>query len=302
MFDIVLGLSLLTITANPFTWVNNGNNTWSVVDSNNKKIVSEWYGDYHLDEDGVMEVSKWIRNPSGTWSYVGNDGKYLRSTWLKDKEVWYYFDKDGIMQTDWVQIDNVWYHFAKEGQMNTNTWIENKGDWYYVSENGKLATNTNIGDYFVNENGLWVDTIKSNVQVFNRLERPETIKILKLDIEQNNHQELLNEMRDDINEKLAEYVSKYRTENYKMDFNEDLEDIVVNQEDDVSNVMKSTGSTGSILEKTSKDIAKEIFKVIKKTSSLKKVLDNKEANVYCISYKIKEEGVLQITFISAKEK
>ena len=73
----------------------------------------------------------------------------MKTGWFKDKELWYYLDKEGIMltgiqeidgsryylnasgamQTGWKWLDNHYYYFTGSGAMKTG-WFKDKGLWY----------------------------------------------------------------------------------------------------------------------------------------------------------------------------
>lgn len=70
----------------------------------------------------------------------------MATGWMKDKGQWYYLNPtsdgtQGKMYTGWQFINGNWYYF--------NT-ISN-------GTKGALVTNAWIGDYYVNENGIWVE-------------------------------------------------------------------------------------------------------------------------------------------------
>ena len=51
---------------------------------------------------------------------------------------WYYFDEDGVMQTDWQKIDGKWYNFDTGGKMRTG-WLHDAGCTYYLNPAGDMA-------------------------------------------------------------------------------------------------------------------------------------------------------------------
>ena len=38
------------------------------------------------------------------WTYTKDDGTKATSEWIQDKEKWYHFGSDSIMQTGWMKI------------------------------------------------------------------------------------------------------------------------------------------------------------------------------------------------------
>ncbi len=118
---------------------------WYYFDAGGKMLTDTWIGDYYVDATGVwvQEIieSKWIAS-GGRWWYRHGDGSYTSSGWEYIDGLWYYFDASGWMQTGWVQVG---------------------GAWYYLGMNGAMASNTWIGDYHVNESGVW-DTTRRHPQ------------------------------------------------------------------------------------------------------------------------------------------
>lgn len=77
---------------------------------------------------------------NGQWIYV-KDGT-VKTNWFRDNDgSWYYFDKSGIMQTGWI-LDN--------------------NNWYYLYEDGSMARGCYIGDYYLNNNGAWTNSLPIN--------------------------------------------------------------------------------------------------------------------------------------------
>ena len=56
-----------------------------------------------------------------------------------------------------------WYYFNEQGYMMTG-WILDGGRWYYMNEisdgtKGAMMASTWIGEYYVDENGVWQENI-----------------------------------------------------------------------------------------------------------------------------------------------
>lgn len=103
------------------------------------------------------------------WVQEGQDWKYYKNQkavtgWLNTGNVWYYFNKNGIMQTGWQKIAGVWYHFNNKGYMKTG-WLKTGGVWYFFNKNGNMKTGwEKIAGvwYYFNNNGYmktgWLKT------------------------------------------------------------------------------------------------------------------------------------------------
>lgn len=133
-------------------WSNiNGN--WYYFDENGSQafgwqtINDKWY---YFNQWGRM-VSGWTL-VSGNWYYFDvNDG--MQKGWILDNS--YYLDENGVMLSGWQNIDGDDYFFNASGYKLRNCWIGNN----YLLEDGKMAKDQWIGDYYVDENGLWVPSL-----------------------------------------------------------------------------------------------------------------------------------------------
>ncbi|MDO4439355.1 MAG: hypothetical protein Q4B86_07970 [Eubacteriales bacterium] len=94
------------------------------------------------------------------WSFKLKDGTYIKDGWAllfnpygqpKATSSWYYFDKDGYMQTGWIRCENESWYYANEvsngnrGNLVTG-WLNSTedGHWYYLSElNGRMLSGWN---------------------------------------------------------------------------------------------------------------------------------------------------------------
>ena len=84
------------------------------------------------------------------WGYYGADGAALKNNWLKYGGYWYYFDADGVMQTDVAEIGGKYYYFGTEndGRMKTG-WQKIDDTWAYLGADGAARTGwQKIGNYW----------------------------------------------------------------------------------------------------------------------------------------------------------
>lgn len=125
--------------------------------ANGAMATDTWIGDYYVDESGQWIPGKpkdrWILS-GNRWWYCHADGSYTKSDWEVIDGQKYYFDADGWMATGWQLIGKNWYYFYDNGAMATNVWVGN----YYLKSDGKMAISEWVqdGNYYVDENGLWV--------------------------------------------------------------------------------------------------------------------------------------------------
>ena len=89
---------------------------------------------YCFDKKGAVEKeNRWVK-VDGKWKYWLTSKEFQKNSWLNLYGATYYLDEEGNAATDWKQIDGKWYYFNEDAAMVTNTWI---------------------GDYYVDETGVW---------------------------------------------------------------------------------------------------------------------------------------------------
>ena len=114
-------------------------------------------------QSALSAVSGWSQE-NDTWYFYKENGDKATG-WLyrgteNGKEIWYYFNTSGAMQTGWANINNKWYYFNESGRMTTG-WLyrgtENgKEIWYYFNASGAMQigwASINNKWYYFNESG-----------------------------------------------------------------------------------------------------------------------------------------------------
>ena len=170
------------MVSNGWNWV--GSSCY-YFDKDGVMAADTWIGDYYVDASGAW-VQGWVKpgwiQSGGRWWYRHKDGGYTRSNWELIDGKWYYFDASGWMTTGWQLVGNTWYYMDASGAMLTgwqtigsakyylNTsgamltgWQQIDGKWYYFNSSGAMETDAWIGDYYVDEEGVW-DTTKVKPQ------------------------------------------------------------------------------------------------------------------------------------------
>lgn len=113
----------------------------------------------------------WIQDAIGWW-YRNADRTLPAATWMylpyNDAMEWYYFNEQGYMMTGWILDGGRWYYLHEisdgmKGRMDTG-WNLIDGKWYYMNEisdgtMGAMMASTWIGEYYVDENGVWQENI-----------------------------------------------------------------------------------------------------------------------------------------------
>ena len=162
-------------------------NTWCKLPY---KGTNEWYyfnGQGYMMTGWLKEKDKWYYlNPisdgtqgkmytdwkfiDGKWCHFNEEGALTTNTWrklpYKGTDEWYYFNAQGYMVTGWLEDKGQWYYLnpisdGTQRKMYTG-WQFIDGNWYYFNNisngtKGALVTNAWIGDYYVDENGIWVE-------------------------------------------------------------------------------------------------------------------------------------------------
>ena len=124
------------------------------------------------------DTNGWQGNDTNGWYYYEEGQK--ATGWKFINNVWYYFDKTGLMAQDelvyisgetyylnptgamatgWKQVDAKWYFLnEKDGNMETG-WKYYNNQWYYLNPgSGEMATNRWINNWYVDSNGVWTQT------------------------------------------------------------------------------------------------------------------------------------------------
>lgn len=90
---------------------------------------------YCFDSRGALETKERWALVNGNWKWWLPTGEYYREDWLTQGEKNYYLDEQGNAVKGWQQID---------------------GNWHYFDENCALVKDTWIGNYYVDESGIWI--------------------------------------------------------------------------------------------------------------------------------------------------
>lgn len=165
-----------------WTWIGSG---CYYFDKDGVMAADTWVGDYYVDASGAW-VQGWVKPgwiaSGGRWWYRHKDGGYTAANWELIDGHWYYFDGAGWMNTGWQLVGGSWYYMDGSGVMQTG-WLEQGGTkyylsssgamltgwqiidskWYYFNASGVMEKDTWIGDYYVDEEGVW-DTSKVKPQ------------------------------------------------------------------------------------------------------------------------------------------
>lgn len=94
----------------------------------------------------VAAHAEWRQNNTGWWYSSSLGSGYLQDRWYQENGKDYYFDSNGYMVTGWKEMPgSVWYYFYGDGSMAKNTYIGN----YYMNNYGiwdkEKDTTTSVG-------------------------------------------------------------------------------------------------------------------------------------------------------------
>ncbi|WP_434319478.1 NlpC/P60 family protein, partial [Faecalicoccus pleomorphus] len=130
------------------------NGQWLYADENGL-FVKGWKNidsiEYYFDNNGVMATG-W-RLIEGNWYFFSNSGS-KQTGWITLNGKKYYLNDTGIMVVGHQVINGKDYYFQPSGEMITG-WISNDGKYYFFDNDGQILKDTWIGDYYVDENGVW---------------------------------------------------------------------------------------------------------------------------------------------------
>ena len=117
---------------------------------------------------GGYATNTWGRI-NGSWYYFGAD-TYMMTGWIFVGEQWYYLnpekgDHEGKMKTGWIFDPGYgkWFYMNPSGAMQSG-WQKIGNVWYYLNPvsdgtKGVMLADQWIGDYYVDANGAWVETM-----------------------------------------------------------------------------------------------------------------------------------------------
>lgn len=111
-------------------------------------------------------AGNWVLD-NGSWKYRQADGSFAQNGFFVIDSKKYYFDEGGIMKTGWIQVGTRtqtagrtyknWYYAEPSGALVAG-WRVVDGSWYYFYVSGRMAADAVVdnGQYYVNEDGLYV--------------------------------------------------------------------------------------------------------------------------------------------------
>lgn len=129
-------------------------------------LGDDWSETRFFGSSGALKTG-WIRQniytmghlTGETWYYGDPETGYLkRNEWLEENGRYYYFQGFNMVSSAWIETNGERYYVTNSGAMATSRWIHYQGKDYYVDETGKMLKNQWVGQYWVDENGVWDQT------------------------------------------------------------------------------------------------------------------------------------------------
>ena len=114
---------------------------------------------YYFDESGYLVQGKWV-NTDGLWYYMGKSDRadkvspMYADTFTPDG---YYVNSSGAWEkgSQWKYDGKGWWLRYDDGSYARNQWVQFGRNWYYLKDTGYMATNEWIGNWHVNNSGMW---------------------------------------------------------------------------------------------------------------------------------------------------
>ena len=147
--------------------------------------TSEWVDGVWYDKNHQMTyagIGQWVKSKEGKWTYVDTLGWSPKNQWQKIDGKWYFFDKEGVMETKayrqgyylmangawdgktkaagWKQDSKGWWYSLGGSDFLKNGWKKIDGNWYYFKANGYIAVNEFVQGWWVGRNGVQSDPVK----------------------------------------------------------------------------------------------------------------------------------------------
>ena len=108
------------------------------------KYKNEWVNGLKYNAKGYQTykyVGSWHQNKKGKW-FSDTSGWYAKNCWQKIDGKWYFFNKEGYMETDSYRQG---YHLGKDGAWDgkgVSRWKAVGDDWKFQLSNGSFAYNS----------------------------------------------------------------------------------------------------------------------------------------------------------------
>ena len=138
------------------------------------------YREYSFEVTGTAK-GVWEKTDAG-WTYIYATGGSAKNKWESINGKYYYFDADGIMESDayrngyyltksgawdgkkplgtWKKSSKGWWYSLGGSNYLADTWKKIDGKWYYFKSSGYMAAGEFVKGYWLERNGVWKDTTR----------------------------------------------------------------------------------------------------------------------------------------------
>ena len=126
---------------------------------------STFHGDFYAQDDGSIAINKWIYaydNASNVnknvWRYFDSDGVSLKGYQTLNGVKYYFSNRGGNLGIGWFHDgSNDWHYSNPDGSVHGEGWVQDDGKWYYINSDGIMLRDTITPDgYHVNKKGVCV--------------------------------------------------------------------------------------------------------------------------------------------------
>jgi hypothetical protein len=168
------------------TWIELPDGKYIYINEKDEIVTDAYIKGYYIDKDGFWDGEKkvvgWTKDADG-WRYMLKGGDCLKNTWKQIDCKWYYFDANGIMEsnayrngyyltlsgawdgkkvTGWITTDTViagWKYCIGEDTYATK-WTKIDGKWYYFHAGGFMSSECFVQGYWLGKNGAMTNFAK----------------------------------------------------------------------------------------------------------------------------------------------
>lgn len=123
---------------------------------------STFHEDFYAQDDGSIVFNKWIYAYDNTsnvnknvWRYFDSDGVSLKGYQALNGVKYYFTTRGGNLGIGWFHDgSNDWHYGYSDGSIHEG-WIQDNGKWYYINSDGIMLKDTTTPDgYHVDRKGV----------------------------------------------------------------------------------------------------------------------------------------------------
>ena len=125
---------------------------------------NEFFDNYYAQDNGSITINKWIyayddnsTSNKNVWRYYDSDGVSLKGYQTLNGVKYYFTARGGNLGIGWFHDgSNDWHYSYSDGSIHEG-WIQDNGKWYYINSDEIMLKDTTTPDgYHVNKKGVCV--------------------------------------------------------------------------------------------------------------------------------------------------